>query len=365
MIKKKILIATGGTGGHIFPALAIANNLIKNNYEVRLTIDERGLSYLNDNNSISFTKISSSPIIKENIFKLLKSLLIIFSSIFKSLFLLLFLNRPNIILGMGGYASFPVCIAATILRIKFIIYENNLIIGKANRYLLPFAKNIFVSYKELEGVKEKDKKKVIEVGNIIREEIIGFNSKNVAKNNDGVFNILVFGGSQGARIFAEKLPEVFRKMKKDGISFKVFQQCQLNQNKVLSDFYKKENINFELFNFTNKITNFYSKANLVITRSGASALGELINVKIPFIAIPLPTSADDHQFKNAKYYEKKGMCYLLEEKNISDHLYKLINSIINNNVEIQRIIQNQSQYSDKEVFNQLNTNIEKIINEKN
>ena len=76
----------------------------------------------------------------------------------KSLFLLS-LNRPHIIIGMGGYSSFPVCIAATILRIKFSIYENNLIIGKANKYLLNFAEKVFVSYKDLEGIKEKNKKK--------------------------------------------------------------------------------------------------------------------------------------------------------------------------------------------------------------
>ena len=86
------------------------------------------------------------------------------------------MNRPSIIFGMGGYSSFPVCIAAAILRIKFIIYENNLVIGKANKYLLPFAYQIFVSYKQLEGISEKYNNKVYEIGNIIREEIINSNS---------------------------------------------------------------------------------------------------------------------------------------------------------------------------------------------
>ena len=77
---------------------------------------------------------------------------------------------------MGGYSSFPICIAASILRIKFIIYENNLIIGKANKYLLPFAKKIFVSYKELEGISKKYNKKIVEIGNLIREEIFNINT---------------------------------------------------------------------------------------------------------------------------------------------------------------------------------------------
>ena len=91
--------------------------------------------------------------------------------------------------------------------------------------------------------------------------------------------ILVLGGSQAAKIFAEQLPEIFEKLKNDGDTIKVYQQCQNNQNDNLSDFYKKAKIDHEIFNFTDKISNYYSKANLVITRSGASVLGELINYK--------------------------------------------------------------------------------------
>ena len=364
MIKKKILIATGGTGGHIFPALSLAKNLIKKNYDIILTTDKRGLKYLGDASEINFKKITSSPLIRKNILTLIQSVLLICYSTLKPLFLL-FLNRPRIIIGMGGYSSFPVCIAAAILKIKFIIYENNLIIGRANKYLLNFAEKIFVSYKDLEGISEKNLKKIIVVGNIIREEIIKLNLHDDFKNELDTINILVLGGSQGAKIFAEKLPKVFKDLKENGISLRIYQQCQSNQKNELSKFYKNENIKFEIFSFTNKISDYYIKSNLVITRSGASALGELINVKIPLIAIPLPTSADNHQYKNAKFYEKKGMCFLLEEKNISENLYNLISSNFKDNTKFNKIKSNQRQYSDKDVFNKLNFNIEKIINEKN
>ena len=95
-----------------------------------------------------------------------------------------------------------------------------------------------------------------------------------------------------------------------------------NQTEKLSKFYKKIDIDYEIFNFTNKIVNYYSKVNLAITRSGSSVLSELVNLNIPFIAIPLPTSADDHQLKNAQYYEKKGFGYLVEEKSLSNKLYE-------------------------------------------
>ena len=96
---------------------------------------------MGDKNSLNIIKIPSSPLLKKNIFKLLYSLLIIFLSTLRSLILLIF-KRPSLVIGMGGYSSFPICLAALILRIKFIIYENNLMIGKANKYLLPFAENI-------------------------------------------------------------------------------------------------------------------------------------------------------------------------------------------------------------------------------
>ena len=107
------------------------------------------------------------------------------------------------------------------MRIKFIIYENNLIIGKANKYLLPFAENILVSYKEIEEISHANSKKIIEIGNLIREEIINSNLK---KDEFDSIKILVLGGSQAAKIFAEKLPEIFKRLK-----MKVF-QLQLSSN---------------------------------------------------------------------------------------------------------------------------------------
>ena len=364
MIKKKILIATGGTGGHVFPAYSLANYLTNENFSVKLTTDNRGSIFLKDYNNLNLAIIPSSPLIRKSFFKLFCSFLTIFFSIIKSL-LLLISDRPSIIIGMGGYSSFPICIAASILRIKFVIYENNLIIGKANKYLLPFAKRLFVSYKELEGISEKYENKIEEVGNIVRQEIINSTIINREKTRFDYLGILVLGGSQGARIFADELPQIFKKLKDSKIKIKIFQQCQKSQNNQLSQFYKKAQIEYEIFNFTSNIIDYYSKSNLVITRSGASVLGELINYKIPFISIPLPTSADNHQYKNAKFYFKKGYGYLLEEKDIKIKLFDLIFSTFNDKSFIDSILANQRQYSDKDIFENLNIRIQKILNEKN
>ena len=363
MTKKNILIATGGTGGHIFPAISLANNLLKKNFNVKLTTDTRGWNFLKDHKNFKLIKIPSSPLIKTTPIKLLISIMVIIYSIFQS-FLFLLLSRPSIIFGMGGYSSFPICIAASILRIKFVIYENNLIIGKANKYLLPFTKKVFVSYKELEGIPRKYNYKIVEVGNILREEILK-SKLNDQKNKFDSVKILVLGGSQGAKIFAEKLPYIFEQLKNNEIPIRIYQQCQKKQNDQLSEFYKKAKIDYEIFNFTNRITNYYSKVNLVITRSGASALGEIINFNIPFITIPLPTSADNHQYKNAEFYSKKGYGYLIEEKDIKIKLYNLVELFFNNKSLKDNIVFKQKQHSDKDFFDKLYIQLERLLDEKN
>ena len=363
MTEEKIIIATGGTGGHVFPAYSLATFLKGKNFNVKLVTDHRGLKYLKNYKDLNVTKINSSPIQKKNILRFLFSIFIIVFSIMKS-FLYLILNRPSIIFGMGGYSSFPICFAASILRIKFVIYENNLIIGKANRYLVPFANTVFVSYKELKGIPKKFSNKIYPIGNIVREEIINTNFTDRHMIFDEI-KVLVLGGSQAAKVFADELPQIFKKLKDNKIPIKVYQQCQKKQTDQLLNFYQLNGITCEIFNFTNNIIDYYSKANLVITRSGASVLGELINYKIPFITIPLPTSAENHQYKNAEFYFNNGYGYLLEEKNIKEKLFNLIKTIFNDKTLINNILINQKKYSDKNIFSILNSQLKKILNEKN
>ena len=192
-----------------------------------MTVDARGRNYLKDYDNLDLTNIPSLPLIKNNIFKLLFSTLTNFFSLLKSLFFL-FKNKPLIVFGMGGYSSFPICIAAAILRIKLIIYENNLIIGKANRYLLPFAEKILVSYKSLEGIPEKFNSKVVEIGNLLREEIIN-NKFSEQIDKFEKINILVLGGSQAAKIFADELPEIFEKLKNLKYRSKFFNSAKKNK----------------------------------------------------------------------------------------------------------------------------------------
>ena len=130
-------------------------------------------------------------------------------------------------------------------------------------------------------------------------------------------------------------------------------------------FYKNLSIDYEIFNFSSNITKYFSKSNLAITRSGASVLSELTNARIPFISVPLPTSADNHQLKNAIYYEKKSFGFLIEEKNLEIKLFDLIRLFYEDKSLLEKIKLNQGQYSDKNVFQNIKILLEKIINEKN
>ncbi len=361
--RKKALIAVGGTGGHVYPGYYLAKHLIDRNFDVNLVSDKRGLKYLNEYNVKNIFILPSSPLKKNNIFLLLFTSILIFFSILRSLFFLIF-NRPSIIFGMGGYGSFPICIAASVLRIKYIIYENNLIVGKANKYLLPFAKKIFVSSKDLVGIPNKYQNKIIEIGNILKKEIINLSNNEIININKNKLNILVIGGSQAAKVFAEILPNIFKECINQGVSLKIYQQCLPSQNNELKHFYEQNNIEFEIFNFSKNLIEYFFKTNLAITRSGASMLAELTNAKIPFISVPLPSSAENHQQINAEYYQRKKFAFLIEEKNLSKKLSSLIKDIYRNMSKLDELIQNQRQYSDKNVYKNIDEAIKKY-DEKN
>ena len=362
--KVKVIIAVGGTGGHVFPGCSLASHLAEKKFDISMVSDKRGYKYLEKFKNFKISILHSHPISKKNIFSIFISFIFLLYSTLRSLIFIVF-NRPSIIFGMGGYASFPICVAASILRIKLIIYENNLVIGKANRYLLPFAKKIFVSYKDLEGIPKTYQNKVVEIGNIIKKNIIYSSSNSLEKGENKKINILILGGSQAAKVFAEKLPKIFLKCINDGINIKIFQHCMPSQNESLKNFYKNNNINFEIFNFSDDLTKYFLQSDLAITRSGSSMLAELTNANVPFISVPLPSSAENHQLKNAKFYQSKNFSYLIEEKDLNVTLLKLIEEIYKNKSLLVNMRENQKQFSDKNVYNNIDREIKKIIYEKN
>ena len=176
-------------------------------------------------------------------------------------------------------------------------------------------------------------------------------------------NILVLGGSQAAKSFGEFLPKIFEQCMKENIKIKIFQQCVESQNNKLKEEYTNLKINYELFNFTNNIIEYFSKTDLAITRSGSSITAELINCKIPFISIPYPYSADDHQDKNAAYFEKKGYSFSIKENEIDQKLFPLIKLIYSDKEILNKLIEKQKNHSNLDVFFKINNEVKNLINE--
>mgnify|MGYP001279968680 FL=1 len=357
----KILIATGGTGGHIFPSLSLAD-FLKTKHQVEIITDKRGLRYLTGYKKTDIRTINSGTIFSKNIFKVFVGLIKVIFSFLDSFFLMIN-NRPKLIIGMGGYSSFPICVAGYCLKIPVLIYENNLVIGRANKFLLPIAKKILVSTNDVQGISSKYSKKVFFCGYLIRSHILNLKKDKTENSDKEDLSILIMGGSQSAKVFGEILPDIMVKCLENGVRFKIYQQCLDQQVNQIKKTYEKFKLEFELFSFSDDMTKYYQKANLAITRSGASSLAELINLKIPFITVPLPSSADNHQFKNASYFKEKGYCFLLDEKFLSDKLFQILLDLNKDKKKLFFMKEKMEKHSDMDTSSKIEKLIGEVLNE--
>ncbi len=323
----KILLSTGGTGGHIFPILGLYSKLrkIEEIKDIKIITDERAKKFIKVEN-IKIIK-SDSPFRKSSITHLIKTLFYIFISTLRCIIFLISF-KPNIIIGSGGYVSVPVLLASFILRKKFILYETNAVLGRVNRLFLPFCKKLLSGYLEIKKLPKKYERKFFYVGQLVRNEFLEIGRTNsFIKPKNKVLKVLILAGSQGAKVFGEKLPRCFKDLNEKKINLSINQQIQKEQLSQIDEFYKNNTqIEVSLFQFKNNIQDYIVESDVVICRSGSSTIAELSILNKPFIAIPLPTSLDNHQFYNAKHYFDRNCCWLLNE-NSEDFEQKMINII--------------------------------------
>ena len=357
--KKRILIIAGGTGGHVFPAYNLYKDLKSKKIFVEIITDKRGKIFLNKYDKNKFKTIFSSTINYKNPIRFICSIIIIFMSFLQSVFLIRN-KKADLVIGMGGYTSLPFCMASKILDIPFIIYENNLLLGKANKFLLPFSKKILISYEELKGIKSKYFDKIVVTGNILNKKILNFRAATKKSRSSKLLNLLILGGSQAANSFGKKLPVIIKRCREKNIKVAVYQQCTNDQIKKLKKYYSELKIKHEVFNFKNNLHNYFKKIDICITRAGSSMLAELVNCRVPFISIPLPNSADNHQFLNAEYFKKKKFGFLIEEIDIEKKLFALINSFNKDRSVLSKIIINQKKYNDNDVYKKIERSVEEI-----
>lgn len=336
----KIAITAGGTGGHIFPALAIINKIKshdKNSKFLYFGTTDRMEKDIIPEKGIPYIGIQMKGLNRKNILKNITVLKIYLAAI-KKAEVELKKFKPDIVIGVGGYITAPVLVAANHLGIKTIIHEQNSIPGVSNKLLSHFVNKICVSFKESESYFPK--KKTIYTGNPRSEEIL---SMEKGKREDFGFNrkskfIILVMGSLGSLTMTKKMKELIPSFKDKDY------QVLVVTGKNYYDDYKdvKTPTNVKIVPFYD--AKYMKDADLIITRSGASTIAEVTALLLPSVMIPSPYVTHNHQYKNAKALEDKKACKILEEKDFcKENLLSLIDDCFK-----------------KEVYNEMRKNLKEF-----
>jgi len=353
---KKILISTGGSGGHVVPATILHEHL-KDKFYVFMSTDYRGMKFL-DKNKYNLEIFNITPMSK-NFFLLPFQFFLIIYLIIKSIFFLR-KRKIDILISTGGYMSLPLCLASKILNIKIFLFEPNMVLGRSNRFFIESCEKIFCYSDKIKNFPKKYISKIIVIPALLRKK---FYDVKKADNIDKGINLLIIGGSQGAKIFDKLIKYSIIELSKK-YYLKIYQQTNSVNFEVLKNFYKDKNIDYELFDFNEDISNLMSKSNMCITRAGASTLAELAFLNLPYVTIPLPTSKDNHQFENAFFYNEIGCNWILNQNEINDEaITNKLFKIIDNKDEFLVKKINMKNFSYQNTWNNINQKIISVINE--
>ena len=350
--KKNLMLVAGGTGGHIYPSLSLINKM--KNYTFVIITDQRGKTYYEryfDKKSLNFkifTHKVTSPSNKKIIFKII-SLFQILLSLVKSSFIIMF-QKPSVVIGFGGYPSVAPILAAKICNVPSVIHEQNAIIGRANKLLSKISNKIALSFVDTKNIKNANN--IIFNGNPVRQEFeeIGYTDY-VKSITNKPFTILIFGGSLGASYFSKQLTSIICSLPEEiKKQIKIIQQTRKEELETVRNKYSVHKIEAEVSVFFQNIQNKFKLANLIITRSGGSTVAEILASCRPAIFVPLPSSFDNHQFENAKFFETNKCGWVFDQINNSkSDFQKLIKNIIKNpkklievNLKIRKLSQSLS-----------------------
>ena len=315
--EKIIMLVAGGTGGHIYPSLSLISKMRKNSFII--ITDQRGKTYYETHLNKKclkfkiFTHKVTSPSSKKIILKIISSFQILISFV-KSL-LIIISQKPNIVIGFGGYPTVAPILAAKICKIPSIIHEQNVIIGRANKLLSNISNKLALSF---EGTKNSENlKNIIFSGNPVRHEFEEIGNTDYAKLiSNKPFTILIFGGSLGASYFSKQLTSIICLLPDDiKKTIKIIQQTRKEELESVRNEYKKYKIEAEISSFFQNIHNKFKLANLIITRSGGSTVSEVLASCRPAIFVPLPNSFDNHQYENAKFIETNRCGWVFDQIN--------------------------------------------------
>ncbi len=340
--KHLVVLATGGTGGHVFPAEALAQELAAGGCRLALFTDRRGGSYTGVLGDLDTYRIRAGGVAGKRFVALLQSGPELAIGLMQARALLRKL-RPSAVVGFGGYASVPTMLAACLGRLPTAIHEQNAVLGRANRLLAPWVARIATCFDAVGGVPAGAASKITLTGMPVRQAIIDLkDAPYPAIGDEGPIRLLVMGGSQGARVLSDVVP-VALAMLPDALRrrLSVVQQCRPEDIDRVSQAYDAAGIEAELASFFNDVPARLAAAHLVIGRSGASTVAEITTIGRPSILVPYPHAIDDHQARNAHAVDEAGAGWVLPQSAFTpDALKSRIESLIGMPVVLERTAAN-------------------------
>ena len=315
---KKVALAAGGTGGHMFPAQALARALLGRGSQVTLVTDRRGSGFGADLPEVQTARISAGALAGGSLVKKITSAGRLALGYVQARGVLRRLQADTVV-GFGGYASVPTALAGAHRGLRVVLHEQNAVLGRANRLLAPRANAIAASFSEVRGLRDEDRGKLVFTGNPVRPAIAALGGEAYPKPApDGRLQLLVVGGSQGAEVFntvvpaaVEALPEDLRRR------LQISQQVRGDAIDKVRGVYDTAGVTATLAGFFDDMTARLRAAHLVIGRSGASTIAELAAAGRPAILVPYPHAADDHQSVNARAFAETGGGWVMPQSELT------------------------------------------------
>ena len=306
-----IVLAAGGTGGHMFPAEALARELLGRGERVALVTDRRGQAFGDRLAGVALHRIRAGRFGAGLMSKMVGIAELALGTL-EARRLLRALS-PAAVVGFGGYPSVPTMLAASRLGLPTVIHEQNAILGRANRLLAARARQIATSFAEVGAMRETDRARLVLTGNPVRPAIAALRGTpycDIAA--DGPFQLLIIGGSQGARVLSEVIPAAFAALPQALRGrLRVTQQARAEDIEAVRRAHAHNGVAAELATFFADVPERLARAHLVVSRSGASTVAELAMIGRPAILVPYLHAADDHQTANARALEKAGGAWVM------------------------------------------------------
>jgi len=314
-----IVLAAGGTGGHVFPAQALAEVLSARGWRIALLTDSRGSAFGDQIAGLEAYRIKAARL-GGGAWNMLKGLTLLGLGFFQARSLLRKL-APSAAVGFGGYPSIPTMWAATGARIPTLIHEQNAVLGRANRLLASRVDRIATSFDPNVVVAPGERAKSILTGNPVRSAIrdIANAPYPIRRTADETLNLLVFGGSQGARILSDVVPAAIAALPSaERDRLRIAQQCRAEDLDRVRRVYADAGIGAELAPFFDDMPRRLSAAHLVIARAGASTIAEVTTAGRPVILVPYKHAMDDHQTANARAIDAAGGGWIMPEDDFTE-----------------------------------------------